>query len=120
MFYKEVVVWKRLQHPNIVPFLGVPAKIPPFEVVYDWMENNRITEYVKNNPKVDRIGLVSRFLSTITISCGCWISQLWDVVDGLHYLHSCNIIHSNLKGVSNFVPHSQSQILILANRRQTF
>ena len=25
---------------------------------------------------------------------------MWDVVDGLHYLHSCNIIHGNLKGVS--------------------
>ena len=59
MFYREVIVWRRLQHPNIVPFLGVPAKMPPFEIVFDWMENGGITEYVRKNPEVDRVGLVS-------------------------------------------------------------
>ncbi|KAF9641977.1 hypothetical protein BDM02DRAFT_3072914, partial [Thelephora ganbajun] len=48
--YGEVVVWKRLRHPNIVPFLGVSTKIEPtFEIVYDWMENGRIVEYVERN-----------------------------------------------------------------------
>ncbi|KAF9644877.1 kinase-like protein, partial [Thelephora ganbajun] len=82
-FYREVVVWKRLQHPNIVPFLGVPAREPPpLEIICDWMENSRVTEYVRANPKVDCTNL------------------LWDVVDGLHYLHSCNVIHGNLKGAN--------------------
>ena len=57
-------MWKSLQHPNVVPFLGVPDKIPPFEIVCEWMENGRITEYVKNKPEVDRINLVSRFFTT--------------------------------------------------------
>lgn len=61
-------MWKRLQHPNIVPFLGIPAEIPPFEIVCDWMDNDRITEYVRKNPEVDRIDLVSGFVSTLTIS----------------------------------------------------
>ena len=61
VFYKEVIVWKRLQHPNIVPFLGVPAKIPPFEIICGWMENGTITEYVRNNPDIDRACLVSEF-----------------------------------------------------------
>ena len=53
-------MWKRLQHPNIVPFLGVPNPIPqPFEVACGLTENGRITEYVRRNPDVDRIGLVS-------------------------------------------------------------
>ena len=104
MFYKEVVVRKRLQHPNIVPFLGVPPKIPPFEIVHDWMENGRITEYVRKNPEVDRVSLVSGFLSTFTTPFEREISQLWDIADGLHYLHSCNVIHGDLKGVSQFVP----------------
>ncbi|KAF9644732.1 kinase-like protein, partial [Thelephora ganbajun] len=79
-FYREVVVWKRLQHPNIVPFLGVPTKTPPpFEFVCNWMENGRITKYMSVDWDVDRISL------------------LWDVADGLHYLHSRNIIHGNLK-----------------------
>ena len=33
--------------------------------------------------------------------------QLWDVADGLHYLHSCNVIHGNLKAVSHLILHSQ-------------
>ena len=33
--------------------------------------------------------------------------QLWDVADGLHYLHSCNVIHGNLKAVSRLILHSQ-------------
>ena len=81
MFYREVIVWKRLQHPNIVPFLGVPAKIPPFEIVCDWMENDKITEYVRKNPGVDRVGLVSRFIPMFEVlkvkprSCGMWRTE---------------------------------------------
>ncbi|KAF9790828.1 kinase-like domain-containing protein [Thelephora terrestris] len=83
IFYREVIVWKRLQHPNIVPFLGVPTKIPPpYEIVFDWMENGTLIDFVAKHPEVDRIGL------------------LWDITDGLHFLHSCKIIHGNLKGVN--------------------
>ena len=98
-------MWKRLQHPNIVPFLGVPARAPPFEIVYDWMENGSITQYVKKKPDVDRVGLVSRFVPTVTTLFECQISQLWDVADGIHYLHSCNVIHGDLKGVSHSILH---------------
>jgi len=82
MFFREVVVWKRLQHPNVVPFLGAAAKIPPFEIVCVWMEHDRITEYVRKNPGVDRFDLVGKFVSIVTIfsqrsdfkfrSCGMW------------------------------------------------
>ena len=32
------------------------------------MENDRITEYAKKNREADRVGLVSRFISSATIS----------------------------------------------------
>ena len=54
-------MWKRLQHPNVVPFLGISAEMPPFEIVYDWMEHGGIVDYVRRHPEVDRIGLVSEF-----------------------------------------------------------
>ena len=76
IFYREVVVWKRLQHPNIVPFLGVPSKVPPFEIVCEWMENDRITEYVREHPEVDRVGLVSRSVSTVTIRLNAQVQNL--------------------------------------------
>ena len=56
-FIKEAVVWKRLHHPNIVPFLGVT--INPFQFVLEWMPNDIITHYVAKNPGVNRIGLES-------------------------------------------------------------
>lgn len=34
------------------------------------------------------------------------MSQLWDVADGLHYLHSCEVIHGTLEAVSRSVPLS--------------
>lgn len=60
-------MWKRLQHPNVVPFLGILSDMPPFELVHDWMEHGSITEYVKKNPTVDQIDLVSEFVSNVTI-----------------------------------------------------
>jgi len=60
-------VWKRLQHPNIVPFLGVPSRVPPFEIVCEWMENDRITEFVRKHPEVDRVGLVSKSISAVSV-----------------------------------------------------
>ena len=56
-FFKEVVIWKRLRHPNIVSFIGVTTK--PFQIVSEWMPNGTLTKYVEKNPDADRIGLVS-------------------------------------------------------------
>jgi hypothetical protein len=55
-----------LQHPNIVPFLGIPAEILPSEIVYDRMEYSGITEYVRYHPTADRTGLVSEFVPLST------------------------------------------------------
>lgn len=46
-------------------------KVPPFEIVSVWMENGRITEYMRKNPEVDRIDLVSKFIPIVTASFEC-------------------------------------------------
>ena len=56
-FYKEAVMWKKLRHPNVVPFVGVTQN--PLQFVSEWMPNGTLTEYVSENPGVNRIGLVS-------------------------------------------------------------
>jgi len=56
-FFKEVVIWKRLRHPNVVSFIGVTME--PLQIVSEWIPNGTLTQYVKNNPGASRIGLVS-------------------------------------------------------------
>ena len=57
-------MWKRLRHPNIVPFLGVT--MDPFQFVSEWMPNGTVTEYVRKNPSVDRIALASPSLAILS------------------------------------------------------
>ena len=50
-------MWKKLRHPNVVPFVGVTQN--PLQFVSEWMPNGTLTEYVSENPGANRIGLVS-------------------------------------------------------------
>ena len=74
-------MWKRLHHPNIVPFVGVPAGDPTPAIIYDWMEHGGIAEYVRQHPEGDQMGLrlVSEFILSSSSrsnaeghSCGTW------------------------------------------------
>ena len=56
-FFKEAVLWKRLRHPNVVPFIGVVTN--HLELVSEHMSNGTLREYVEKNPGANRIGLVS-------------------------------------------------------------
>ena len=50
-------MWKRLRHPNIVPFIGVTTD--PLQIISEWMPNGTLMEFVERNPGASRIGLVS-------------------------------------------------------------
>ena len=56
-FIREAMIWRDLNHPNIVPFMGVHG----FEgdrkqmcLVSPWMENGNLLQFLKGNPEVDR------------------------------------------------------------------
>ena len=57
MWLREALIWKRLTHPNIVPFIGVTLN--PLQLVSEWMSGGNLTAYIKSNPRVDRVSLVS-------------------------------------------------------------
>lgn len=57
-FYEEAVSWKRLEHPNIVPLLGITITSSPHQLVSGWISGGNLTEYIKNNSAVDQLGLV--------------------------------------------------------------
>ena len=68
---KEVLMWKFLRHPNVLPLVGVMMSKTRFAMVSDWMKNGNINEFIKEHPDVDRLGLVSSPLET-TLSSLQW------------------------------------------------
>ena len=63
IFCKEVVMWRRISHPNIVPFLGVSTTPVPLSMVSEWMPNGNVRDYVGENPDTSRLQLVRRFFN---------------------------------------------------------
>ena len=51
-------MWRTLQHPNILPLIGVMTSERQFAMVSDWMVNGNINDFVKARPHVDRLELV--------------------------------------------------------------
>ena len=51
------MIWKRLEHPNIVPFLGITSTPP--QLISEWVPNGDLIEYVKKHLSADRLRLVS-------------------------------------------------------------
>jgi len=49
-------VWKHLTHPNIVPLFGITPV--PLQLVSEWIPGGDLSEYIKNYPGADRLGLV--------------------------------------------------------------
>ena len=62
------------------------------------MPNGTLTQYLSENPGVNRVDLVS-FLLAITAFLVPFSSKILDVAEGLAYLHAKKIRHGNLKGV---------------------
>ena len=104
-FCHEVVLWKRLDHPNIASVLGVT--IDPYQVVFPRVSDKDITQHITDGG-VDRVSLVSFIQSSRTTRLGLVNSfpQISDIAEGLGYLHSRNIVHGRLRTVS---PHPHLQ-----------
>jgi len=51
-------MWRRISHPNIVPFLGVSESHAPLCMVSEWMPNGNVRDYVGKNPETSRLQLV--------------------------------------------------------------
>ena len=57
-FCKEAVIWRHLQHPNILPLIGVVIGPERYSLISDWMDNGTINTFTEMNPDVNRVGLV--------------------------------------------------------------
>ncbi|CAE6487129.1 unnamed protein product [Rhizoctonia solani] len=77
---KELTVWSKLKHPNVLCLLGICVLGGEIGMVSEWMPNGNITEYVINHPDTDKLKLSA------------------DIAAGLAYLHNAGVIHGDLKG----------------------
>lgn len=68
-FYREVVLWSTLLHPNILRLVGVQEDVKKrqFSTVSEWMGGGNIMEFINEN-HVNRLELVHDFTSSAT-SC---------------------------------------------------
>ncbi|KAF9237147.1 kinase-like domain-containing protein [Melanogaster broomeanus] len=85
MVRRELGIWRRLEHDNIVPFLGVVYGFGRQEcasLVSSWMPN----------------GTLQRFLAEQDgeLTVDRRLQLLLDIANGLDYLHSFPIIHGDL------------------------
>ena len=49
-------MWKRLEHQNIVPFLGITPS--PLQLISEWIPGGNLMEHIKRHPDADRLCLV--------------------------------------------------------------
>ncbi|KAJ8580969.1 kinase-like protein [Rhizopogon salebrosus TDB-379] len=83
--FRELKVWSRLRHDNVVPLYGTASSFGPFvALVCPWYENGSLSGYLESLG--ERLSVVDRF------------RLLSDVSAGLQYLHSCSIVHGDLTG----------------------
>ena len=58
-----MITWKTLQHPNVLPLIGVTMTGTQFAMASEWMTNGNIVEFVEANPDANRFQLVGFFHS---------------------------------------------------------
>ncbi|KDQ13261.1 hypothetical protein BOTBODRAFT_111840 [Botryobasidium botryosum FD-172 SS1] len=83
---RETKVWKRLRHPNLLPFIGsVALGSPPIlYMVSPWMENGDLGCYLKTHADAD---------------CALLLAQ---IISGIEYLHTSihPIVHGDIKAAN--------------------
>ncbi|KAJ3021841.1 hypothetical protein HKX48_007617 [Thoreauomyces humboldtii] len=83
-FINEVEVWFRLRHPNVMLLLGAcPSALQPF-MIMPYMENGTLLSYADRFPEQT-------------------LKLLHESAQGLHYLHTSNVVHGDLKAVNILV-----------------
>ncbi|TFK54310.1 hypothetical protein OE88DRAFT_1184463 [Heliocybe sulcata] len=108
---REVAVWHRVNHPNVLPFLGLKYGVGRPEycqtipgLVSPYCENQTVTAYmdIRIQEGADPAGLRSVMVciygwsySTTTVMKA---SQVTGITQGLHYLHDvADVVHGDLK-----------------------
>ncbi|KAG2049076.1 kinase-like protein [Suillus hirtellus] len=89
---RELIIWQKLIHDNILPLYGVALGFGPFTaMVCPWAKNGSLIMYLESHRD---LLIAERF------------KLLSDVANGLHYLHTNQVVHGDLSG---------SNVLVMEN-----
>ncbi|KAJ7269932.1 kinase-like domain-containing protein [Mycena rebaudengoi] len=92
---KEALIWQSLQHPSILPFIGIDQETFPgyLCLASPWMEQGTVLKYLESHgtANVDRL--------------------LFEIADGLQYLHSQKVVHGDLRGANILISNEWSACL---------
>ncbi|TFK42874.1 ras guanine nucleotide exchange factor domain-containing protein [Crucibulum laeve] len=81
-FQREVSIWRKLNHPNVVPLYGIAYIEKDLYSVSPWMDNDTAIKYVLKCTPAQRLKI------------------LGEVAAGLEYLHNNDIVHGDLRGAN--------------------
>ncbi|KAF9062340.1 hypothetical protein BDP27DRAFT_1233754 [Rhodocollybia butyracea] len=59
-FSQEVLVWSQLEHPHVLPFLGISTDLFPesYCLVSPWCSHGSVMNYINLHPEVNRTSIV--------------------------------------------------------------
>ncbi|KAG6861734.1 hypothetical protein C0995_012738 [Termitomyces sp. Mi166 len=92
-FQREVTLWRSLDHPNVLSLYGVIHIGEDIYTICPWMEHGNAIAYVRANPAVDRLRILS------------------DIAAGLEYLHMNDIVHGDLRGANILISTDGSAVM---------
>ncbi|KAJ3558151.1 hypothetical protein NM688_g1090 [Phlebia brevispora] len=98
----EILLWRQLSHPNIMPLIGVQrasseaeiasfSSIPTYSIVMPWMFNGTIRHYLE---QLD--------MNQIPAPLPLWIAN------ALQYLHDQGVVHGDLRGANIMIDEGQA------------
>ncbi|KAG1821623.1 kinase-like domain-containing protein [Suillus subaureus] len=122
MFRRELGIWKRLRHSNILKLMGATSDFgPSVALVAPWINNGTLTSFLHRNNQTlklrDRLLLLHSRVYYV-------VRKLRDIVAGLHYLHTFSltedgqtdlnpVVHGDLTGVTSII-YSIPYILMIS------
>jgi serine/threonine protein kinase len=97
-YLHELIIWRCLRHPNIVPFIGTSEQFP-VSLVSEWMSGGTVTAFLVECPDWDRSLLVSRCNPNAGSLAEPRSPKIIDILQGLGFMHSLDVVHGDLKPV---------------------
>ena len=103
---KEMNIWAAVEHRNILPFFGfcrfmgnqTPPSVYSICFVSPWMANGDIISFLRRNPHHDRLRSVGSLYAQGSQYANTY--KICEISAGLEYLHSVEVVHGDIKGVS--------------------